>query len=177
MNTLLMFYSMIYKHTCQRLLPVATALLVGVPADAAPRRMACLSETGESSARYWSEQAKNNRNFGNLDKANQFEQNAAYCEASEYGRKVVVTFDAGPNAADIQSADFQLYTICGFEGGDIIPAKINMKEDTYTVSYYHNYYRMMRYFHIDRDSLAAGFVDQRDFQCRFESYDLSDKLL
>jgi hypothetical protein len=36
---------------------------------------------------------------------------------------------------------------------------------------------MMRYFHIDRDSLAAGFVDQRDFQCRFESYDLSDKLL
>ena len=76
-----MFYSMIYKHTCQRLLPVATAMLIGVPADAAPRRMACLSETGESSARYWSEQAKNNRNFGNLDKANQFEQNAAYCEA------------------------------------------------------------------------------------------------
>ena len=155
MNTLRMLYTTPYKATCRRLLGLATALIV-VGADAAPRRLACLSETGQSSARYWSEQAKNNRNFGNFDKANQFEQNAAYCEASEYGRKVVVTFDAGPNAVDIQSADFQLYTICGFEGGDIIPAKINMAEDTYTVSYYHNYYRMMRYFHIDRDSLGRG---------------------
>lgn len=177
MNTLLMVYTMPYKHTRRRLLTLATALLVVVSADAAPRRMACLSETGDSSARYWSEQAKNNRHFGNFDKANQFEQNAAYCETSEYGRKVVVTFDAKPSAVDIQLADFQLYTLCGLEGGDIVPAKITSNDETYTVSYYHNYYRMMRYFHIDRDSLTAGFVDQRDFQCRFESYDLSDKLL
>ena len=177
MNTLLMLYTMIYQHPRRRLLALATAMLVIVSADAAPRRMACLSETGESSARYWSEQAKNNRNFGNFAKANRFEQHAAHCEASEYGRKVVVTFDAGPSAADIQSADFQLYTICGLEGGDIVPAKITSNDETYTVSYYHNYHRMMRYFHIDRDSLTAGFVDQRDFQCRFESYDLSDKLL
>ena len=177
MNTLHMLYALVYQPTAHGLLTLATALLVVVSADAAPRRLACLSEAGETSARYWSEQAKNNRNFGNFDKANQFEQNAAYCEASEYGRKVVVTFDTGSSATDIQSADFQLYTICGFEGGHIIPAKIYQDNETYTVSYYHNYYRMMRYFHIDRDSLAAGFVDQRDFQCRFESYDLSDKLL
>ena len=177
MNTLHMLYPIVHQHIAQRLLALATALLVVVSADAAPRRLACLSEAGETSARYWSEQAKNNRNFGNIDKANQFEQNAAYCEASEYGRKVVVTFETGSSAADTQPADFQLYTICGLEGGHIIPAKIYQDNETYTVSYYHNYYRMMRYFHIDRDDLTAGFVDQRDFQCRFESYDLSDKLL
>ena len=146
--------------------------------EAAPRRIACTSESGEASAIYWSEQAKKNRAFGQSDKADILETNAAYCEGSSFGRKVVVTLDTEVLDGETEhNADFQLYTLCGREGGDRIAARISSDIDQFTVSYYHTYYRMMRYFYIDSATLNGGFVDQRDFQCRYESYDVSDKLM
>ncbi|MGB1190955.1 MAG: hypothetical protein ACPG4A_12055 [Pseudomonadales bacterium] len=144
---------------------------------AAPQRISCTSQTGEFSARYWSEQAKKNRAFGQNQKANQLEQNAAFCETSEFGRKVIITFDAElPNENEEISAEFQLYTLCGMEGGDVIPARISANQNELSVAYYHPRYRTMRYFQIERPSLKGGFVSQRDFQCQFKSFDVSDRL-
>ncbi len=105
------------------------------------------------------------------------EQNAAFCESSEFGRKVVVTFNAElPIENEEISAEFQLFTICGKEGGEVRPAKISVIQDELSIAYYHQFYRTMRYFQVERSSLKAGFVDQRDFRCQIESFDVSDRM-
>ena len=105
------------------------------------------------------------------------EQTAAFCETSKFGRKAVVTFEGElPEGNQEITAEFQLFTLCGKEGGDIIPAKLSLDEKTFSVSYYHPVYRTMRYFQIQHPSLTAGFVEQRDFRCQFESFDVSDRI-
>ena len=89
----------------------------------------------------------------------------------------VVTFDGElPEGNQEITAEFQLFTLCGEEGGDIIPAKLSLDQKTFSVSYYHPVYRTMRYFQIQRPSLTAGFVEQRDFRCQLESFDVSDRI-
>lgn len=161
-----------------RLTTLVICALCSQQLDAAPKRLSCISQTGENSKQYWSQQAAKNRAFGQTEKATQLEIRASYCEASKYGRKVVITFDEAEKINDAeQPAEFQIYTLCGMEGGEIIPARIKVDGGRLGIAYYHPSLHLMRYFNIDQSSLKGGFRDQSDFQCRHESYDLSDKLL
>ena len=146
--------------------------------NAKPKRLVCFSETGQAAALYWSEQAAMNRAYGRIDKANQMEQTAAFCEGSTYSRSVAITFEESKSLQLYDSnAEFQMHTLCGLEGGDVEPARINREQNSYVVSYYHEAFRTMRYFHIDSKKLLAGFGNSRDFQCEFESYGVSDGLI
>ena len=148
------------------------------PAVAAPKRLVCQSETGQAAARYWSEQAERNRAYGQIDKANQMEQTAAFCERSAFSRKIIITFDDQTlNRSQEQQADFEMLTLCGLEGGETMPARILWRDHQYQISYYHAFYRTMRYFNVDASNLRGGFVDQRDFNCQFQSYGVSEGML
>lgn len=164
------------RSVCAFLL-FAYSVLLTVTAEAAPKRLICEAETGKAAARYWSEQAARNRAYGKTKQAEQMEQTAVFCEDAAFSRQIAIHFDDTDTLLGTeQLADFEMQTLCGLERGESLPAKIKINGSGYQVSFYQVTHKVMRYFNIDRSTLHGGFVDQRDFRCKFESYAVSDGL-
>ena len=105
------------------------------------------------------------------------ERTAAFCEDAAFSRQIAIHFDDTDTLLGTeQLADFEMQTLCRLERGESLPAKIKINGSGYQVSFYQVTHEVMRYFNVDRSTLHGGFVDQRDFRCKFESYAVSDGL-
>ena len=156
---------------------ISLALLLAPAAYGRPAIVECLSETGETSAKFWEDMAYSARGQADPERVEQYERNAAFCADAAFGRKAVFVFGSGL-AGDGQPkdrADLTYYTLCGAVEVEEA-ASVKSKQDEITVAYYDQTTRRMRYFVIDLSEGLGGFGERRDFQCSEKKIERSGQL-
>ena len=159
------------------LLVLWLALLMTPLAHGRPLIVECISETGQTSAKFWEDMADSTRGRVDPERVEQYERNAAFCAGAAFGRKAVFVFGSGL-AGDGQAkdrADLTYYTLCGaVEVKEAVSVK--SKQDEITAAYYDQTTRRMRYFVIDLFEGLGGFGERRDFQCSEKKIERSGQL-
>ena len=156
----------------------ALALLATPLAHGHPAIVECVSETGDTSAKFWEDMAYSARGQADPERVEQYERNAAFCAGAAFGRKAVFVFGSGL-AGDGQPkdrADLTYLTLCGAVEVEET-ATVKSKQDEITAAYYDQTTRRMRYFVIDLIEGIGGFGDRRDFQCSEKKIERSGQLL
>ena len=74
---------------------ISLALLVTPLAHGGPAIVECVSETGETSAKYWEDMACSARGKADPERVEQYERNARFCAGAAFGRKAVFVFGSG----------------------------------------------------------------------------------
>ena len=156
---------------------ISLALLVAPLAYGRPAIVECVSETGETFAKYWEDMAYAARGQADPERVEQYERNAAFCAGAAFGRKAVFVFGSGL-AGDGQPkdrADLTYYTLCGAVEVEEA-ASVKSKQDEITAAYYDQATRRMRYFVIDLSEGLGGNGERRDFQCSEKKIERSGQL-
>lgn len=159
------------------LLVLWLALLMTPLAHGRPLIVECISETGQTSAKFWEDMADSARGRVDPERVQQYERNAAFCAQAAFGRKAVVVFGSSL-ASDQQSNDrveFTYSTLCGAVESQEM-ASVKSSQDEITAAYYDQTTRRMRYFVIDLFEGLGGFGERRDFQCSEKKIERSGQL-
>ena len=131
-----------------RLCRLSLALLLA-PCLRRPAIVECVSETGETSAKFWEDMAYSARGQADPERVEQYERNAAFCAGAAFGRKAVFVFGSGsPAMANQRIAQITYYTLCGAVEVEEA-ASVKSKQDEINAAYYDQTTRRMRYFVID----------------------------
>ena len=156
---------------------ISLVLLLAPLAYGRPAIVECVSETGETSAKFWEDLAYSARGQADPERVEQHERNAAFCAGAAYGRKAVFVFGSGL-AGDGQlkdRVDLTYYTLCGaVEVEEVVSVK--SKQDEITAAYSDQTARTMRYFVIDLSEWLGGFGERRDFQFSEKKIERSGQL-
>ena len=126
---------------------LSLALLLAQGAYGRPAIVECVSETGDTSAKFWEDMAYSARGQADPERVEQYERNAAFCAGAAFGRKAVFVFGSG-FAGDGQPkdrADLTYYTLCGAVEVEEA-ASVKSKQDEIAAVYYDQTTRRMRSF-------------------------------
>ena len=137
----------------------------------------CVSEAGETSAKFWEDMAYAARGQADPERVEQYERNAAFCSGAAFGRKAIFVFGSELAGDGLQKdrADLTYLTLCGAVEIEE-SATVKSKQDEITAAYYDQTTRRMRYFVIDLSEGTGGFGDRRDFQCSEKKIERSGQL-
>jgi len=156
---------------------ISLALLLAPAASGRPAIVECVSETGDTSAKFWEDMAYSARGQADPERVEQYERNAAFCAGAAFGRKAVFVFGSGltGDGKPKDRTDLTYHTLCGaVEVEEVVP--VNPKQDEITAAYSDQTTRRLRYFVIDLSKGLGGFGERRDFQCIGKKIERSGQL-
>ena len=134
------------------------ALLLAPAAYGLPAIVECVSETGETSAKFWEDMAYSARGQADPERVGQYERNSAFCTGAAFGRRAVFVFASGldGDGQPKDRADLTYYTLCGAVEVEEV-ASVKSKQDEINAAYYDQTTRRMRYSVIDLSVWLGGF--------------------